>query len=201
VSGLLRPGPRDHLLTEELVRLLEDVDPTLIDTIRLDGVEGPRRLAQHLATAIERKLAGLGHNADAAKQQAELVNRLIDRHDEDAVVVTPPEVWTGLRVAPTGLSNISVPIPLPATPLAASDLLVNADGQPNIGSELRAELASAEHVDLICAFVIWSGVVQLRDALRGVIDRGGRVRVITTTYMGATQRKAVDELVRVGAEV
>jgi len=99
------------------------------------------------------------------------------------------------------LSNISVPIPLPATPLAASDLLVNADGQPNIGSELRAELASAEHVDLICAFVIWSGVVQLRDALLGVIDRGGRVRVITTTYMGATQRKAVDELVRVGAEV
>ena len=201
MSGLLRPGPRDHLLTEELVRLLEDVDPTLIDTIRLDGVEGPRRLAQHLATAIERKLAGLGHNADAATQQAELVNRLIDRHDEEAVVVTPPEVWTGLRTAPTGLSNESVRIPLPATPLAASDLLVNADGQPNIGSELRAELASAEHVDLICAFVIWSGVVQLRDALLGVIDRGGRVRVITTTYMGATQRKAVDELVRVGAEV
>jgi hypothetical protein len=31
---------------------------------------------------------------------------------------------------------------------------VNAAGQPNIGSELKAELASADRVDLICAFVI-----------------------------------------------
>jgi HKD family nuclease len=201
VSGLLRPGPRDHLLTEELVRLLESVDPALIVTIRLDGAEGPRRLAQHLATAIERRLRGFGTGAGSASDQAELVNRLIDQHDADAVLVTPPEVWTGLRAVPTGLSSTPAPVPLPATPLAASDVLVNAHGQPNIGSELRAELASADHVDLICAFVIWSGVVQLRDALRGVVERGGLVRVITTTYMGATQRKAVDELVRLGADV
>jgi HKD family nuclease len=82
-----------------------------------------------------------------------------------------------------------------------SDLLVNGEGQPNIGSELRAELATAERVDLICAFIIWSGVVAVRDPLRELIARGGRVRVITTTYMGATQRRAVDELVSIGAEV
>ena len=86
-------------------------------------------------------------------------------------------------------------------PLSMSDLLVNAEGQPNIGSELRLELESADSVDLLCAFVMWSGVVRLRDALAGVVKRGGRVRVITTTYMGATQRRAVDELVRIGAEV
>ena len=91
--------------------------------------------------------------------------------------------------------------PLPATPFSQSDLLVNAEGQPNIGSELRAELASADSVDLICAFVIWSGVRHLRDALGDVVRRGGRIRVITTTYMGATEKRAVDELVALGAEV
>ena len=43
--------------------------------------------------------------------------------------------------------------------------------------------------------------MQLREALAGVVERGGRVRVITTTYMGATERRAVDELVALGAEV
>ena len=91
--------------------------------------------------------------------------------------------------------------PRPATPLAISDLLVNAEGQPNIGSELRSEIPSANSVDLICAFVIWSGVRHLRDSLAALVDRGGRLRVITTTYMGATEKRAVDELVAIGADV
>jgi HKD family nuclease len=56
-------------------------------------------------------------------------------------------------------------------------------------------------VDLICAFVIWSGVRHLREALADVRRRGGRIRVITTTYMGATEKRAVDELVALGANV
>lgn len=91
--------------------------------------------------------------------------------------------------------------PPPATPYSQSDLLVNAEGQPNVGSELRAELPTADRVDLICAFVIWSGVRHVRDALETLIERGARVRVITTTYMGATEKKAVDELHAIGAEV
>ena len=49
--------------------------------------------------------------------------------------------------------------------------------------------------------MIWSGVRHLRDALGRRRARGGRVRVITTTYMGATEKRAVDELVALGAEV
>jgi len=49
--------------------------------------------------------------------------------------------------------------------------------------------------------VIWSGVRHLREALAAVHSRGGRIRVITTTYMGATEKRAVDELVALGAQV
>src|SRR5205085_9779896 len=41
----------------------------------------------------------------------------------------------------------------------------------------------------------------VRDALAGVKERGGRIRVITTTYMGATEKRAVDELIALGADV
>lgn len=42
----------------------------------------------------------------------------------------------------------------------------------------------------------------LADELDGLRRRGVRLRVITTTYRGATERRALDELVRrLGAEV
>ena len=37
--------------------------------------------------------------------------------------------------------------------------------------------------------------------LEDLVRRGGRLRVITTTYVGATERKALDRLVRLGAQV
>jgi superfamily II DNA or RNA helicase/HKD family nuclease len=197
----LSPGPRDHLVTREVARLLELVEPELVDRVALDGVEGPRRLARHLASVVERELGGLTNDSEAARKQAAVVNGLLADQDAEAEVLTPPEIWTGLRERPAGLGDRPAALTMPVTPLASSDLLVNGPGQPNIGSELRAELASADSVDLLCAFVIRSGVVQLRDALSAAVDRDARVRVITTTYMGATQRKAVDELVRLGAEV
>ena len=115
-------------------------------------------------------------------------------------VVVPARVLSGIKPRSALGTPVDLP-PLPATPFSQSDLLVNAEGQPNIGSELKAELATADSVDLICAFVIWTGVRHLRDSLRDVIDREGRVRVITTTYMGATEKRAVDELFSLGATV
>src|SRR4051794_24677687 len=141
---------------------------------------------------------------DAADTQAARVNQvlrdLVDRDDLDAEVALPARLLQGIK-ARSSLGDV-LPLPAaPATPFSQSDLLVNAEGQANVGSELRAELATAASVDLICAFVIWSGVRHLEKALSDVRARGGRVRVITTTYMGATQRRAVDALVNLGADV
>lgn len=199
----LKPGPRDHLITRALERLLEQLGAEFRDEVPLDPAEGPERLARHAMAEIARQLAADGAGADA---QAMRVNDLLRGIVPDAgdwarsEVVTPATVLSGIR-ARSALGQPIEPPPLPATPFSQSDLLVNAEGQPNIGAELKAELATADAVDLICAFVIWTGVRHLRDALAGVIARGGRVRVITTTYMGATEKRAVDELVALGAEL
>ena len=39
-----------------------------------------------------------------------------------------------------------------------STLLTNSQGEPNLGSELRAEMSSADRVDLLCAFIRWAGL-------------------------------------------
>lgn len=196
----LTPGPRDHLITRALRDALAELDVDLWDEESLDPAEAPARLARHALEIIRREL----RDKEDASEQAERLNAALQDIAgapglEDAVAV-PPRVLLGIkRRSPLG-GVVDLPPP-PATPFSQSDLLVNAEGQPNVGSELRAELATADSVDLICAFVIWSGVRHVRDALTDVVQRGGRVRVITTTYMGATEKRAVDELVRIGAEV
>lgn len=194
------PGPRDHLITHALKRELRRLDPDVVDTVPLDPAEGPDRLARHAMEELRRDLA----SDEQADVQAEHVNELLRtlRSEEatSAQVVVPPKVLQGIK-GRSALGTVVPLPPLPATPFSQSDLLVNAEGQPNVGSELRAELASADAVDLICAFVIWSGVRHLRDSLAALKERGGRIRVITTTYMGVTEKRAVDELVTLGAEV
>ena len=195
----LAPGPRDHLLTDALERDLDGLDAELRVEEALDVAEAPERLARHAMNEIRRDLGDI----DSSDEQAGQINDLLaelSNPDPGAAIQIPARVLLGIK----GRSPLGGPLSLPAspaTPFSQSDLLINAEGQPNIGSELKAELASAETVDLICAFVIWSGVRHLRDELAAVIGRGGRIRVVTTTYMGATEKGAVDALVELGAEV
>ena len=196
------PGPRDHLITQSLVRELGELDPEVLVEAPLDPAEGPNRLARHGMHELERELDA----TESAEDQAERFNRVLqelgstERGLETSQIALPPRVLLGIK----GRSPLGDPLPLPplpATPFSQSDLLVNAEGQPNIGSELKAELATADSVDLICAFVIWTGVRHLRNSIAEIVERGGRVRVITTTYMGATEKRAVDELFNLGAEI
>ena len=80
--------------------------------------------------------------------------------------------------------------------------MTNARHEPTLAAELRAELASADHVDLLCAFVKWQGLRLLEDQLNELRQRDVPLRVITTTYLGATDARALDALVNeFGAEV
>jgi superfamily II DNA or RNA helicase len=194
------PGPRDHLVTRSLETELSGLDPDFVVEQPLDPAEAPERLARHAMDELRRELDP-NTSADA---QADRINGLLGQFGggttEVEDIALPARVLYGIKKR----SPLGHPVdldPPPSTPYSQSDLLVNAEGQPNIGSELRAELATADSVDLICAFVIWTGVRHVRDQLAEVISRGGRVRVITTTYMGATERKAVDALVELGANV
>lgn len=88
--------------------------------------------------------------------------------------------------------------PRPDIPLAQSALLVNGRGQPRVGAEIARELESADAVDLLCAFIKWQGV---RTMQRQLEELNAPLRVITTTYIGATERKALDFLAGIGAQI
>ena len=53
----------------------------------------------------------------------------------------------------------------PKTPLNEAALLTNAHGEPSLASELKAEIDSADSIDLLCAFVMWRGLRLLEGPL------------------------------------
>ncbi len=157
-------------------------------------------------------------------EQADVLGEFVGKRVTDALLRLPPEDRVPLANALLALleGEIVEPGPQqllavaheeqpgvwklvqtrPTVPLSRPALLTNASSDPKLGPELRAELATADHVDLLCAFVKWYGLRVLEAELTALKDRGKPLRVLTTTYMGATDRTALDRLVRdFGAEV
>jgi len=174
-------------------RLNESLDQLTDLTPRfatVENVDEPHVLARHVAKAVERALTA---ESDPARRLA-IVNELLMRvsaSDEQLADVAEHLVVLTRETAP-GVHKLERPV----TPLSSAALLTNAPEEPSLGAELRAELGSADRVDLLCAFIRWHGIRVLEEQLDLLHRRGIPFRVITTTYVGATEQRAVDALVR-----
>lgn len=209
----LSPGVYEHLVTQSLEKQLASVDGDLTLRQKLDSADAPDIIARHVGALVRRALRSIpGDAAQRLAQQVTVANRItasIDeavRHlapnavDETDAVSDAHDLLAAIATRPTTPAAIAFPI-RPRTPFSTGALLVNGRGQPRIGHEAATEMASADSVDLLCAFIKRQGVRILEAPIEALIRRGGRLRVITTTYLGATDQHALDRLVELGAEV
>jgi superfamily II DNA or RNA helicase/HKD family nuclease len=190
-------GIYEKVRTLDLDRAIERISPQLTAGFsEVDPADAPDVLAGHISDAVRRVIT----NESDADERIALVNevlRLVQAPDEQL-----PGTIEQLVVLVSRLTPGPGAITRPVTPLSQAALLTNAVDEPSLSAELRAELASADSVDLLCAFIRWHGLRVLEGPLAEMRERGVPFRVLTTTYVGATERRAVDELVqRFGAEV
>lgn len=61
--------------------------------------------------------------------------------------------------------------------------------------ELIEQASTAENIDIVVSFILCSGLNDLIDSLRA-FTKHGKLRVITTSYMGNTEYEALEQLVR-----
>src|SRR6185436_18345796 len=145
--------------------------------------------------AIDLALSELRNDSPAALALAEQILAVVHSHVRSAF---PRD--DELRLKPERLLAITrrpaMVAERPIGSLHSSSLLVNAEGD-RLLDHLRSEFDSADRVDLLCAFVKLSGFEKLYKALeRHCSERSRPLRVLTTTYMGASDQKAIDRLAK-----
>jgi superfamily II DNA or RNA helicase/HKD family nuclease len=202
----LARGLYEQLLTELLQGELEgQPSDRTVQLSKLHPAEAPDRIALHLATVIERALSGLPDDDRIAAGVAlarELIERIVSAAQDDDLAAERPVDGQILQAVnllrPDGKPE---EIEKPGIPLLDTTLLTNAPGEPRVGRQILAEIASADRIDVVMAFIRRSGITPLREALRRHTQAGRSLRVLTTTYTGSTELEALELLREIGAEV
>ena len=82
----------------------------------------------------------------------------------------------------------------PETSLSHSFLFTNSRKDPSMYTELDREILSLDRIDMLVSFIKLSGLRAIYPSLYKFTQNGGQLRIITTTYMGATDPKAISQL-------
>jgi superfamily II DNA or RNA helicase len=171
----------------------------------LREAEAADRIAIHLAKVVERAVASFAPEERVAKG-IDLARRLIAEIEAaangSAASDDPVSPGAVLRAVVTRLPDgTPESIAEPLIPLLDTTLLTNAPGEPRVGHQLQTEIHSADRIDIVMAFIRRSGIAPLLAALRAHTEAGRTLRVLTTTYTGSTEAKALDQLQDLGANV
>lgn len=198
-SQPLIPGLYDHLLSAALenqirnltgpeTAIVVDVDPNDAHTAVAQYLE--RLLAESLSTVRGRERTDRGRRL--LRRIREVLTEELGTEWSDEIDLSEP-----LRRLLAIQSESAGPA-RPDTPLARSAILTGTRIDPSLASQLRKEIASADRVDILCSFIRWSGLRILLEALERLTstpsESGPRLRVISTSYMGATDPKAIETL-------
>lgn len=194
-------GLYEHLKSASLMgRAIPEGAQWQEEILKKDDYNIPELLTQFFATQLAPALESLKTPAD----QVKLINRMMEllpqeaEEQNDSLLTDDDSNVIQMRE----LALTTTKTTRPDIPLSDVALMTNTSKDLNLNTEIQKELESADRVDLLCSFLKMSGVNSLSEQLKAIKNRGIPFRIITTTYMGATDRKAIDRLVKeYGAEV
>ena len=191
-------GTYENLITDGLKQemLNASVEGLVCKEDVLDSAESPHMMVDHLSRIIRNRLSDENLTAE---ERASFVNRLIDFLGEDkeeklvdekrmlAAVISQQEE-ARLKATKRNLAR-------PLTGFRTSNLFTGGQSRVSLSSEIERDIESADSISLIVSFLKLSGVNLIYDHLKRFCSHPGhKLRIITTTYCGVTDAKAVERL-------
>lgn len=201
---MLIDGLYEQVINNKLDTELGECSDKLSTTASIDKAEASKVLSKYLTEVVEKGLDNIIDNGGDISSQVELVNKLVsiikDETKEsdfsEMSVAERAEQLLSLFDKKNSLLalNENANIVRPETSIAQSSLFTGAIHEPQMYTELKKEIVSCNRIDMLVSFIKWSGLRLIMDELTTFTKNGGELRIITTSYMGATDVKAIEEL-------
>lgn len=202
----MNQGLYEELVTKLINCKINELDKETFQVKKtsIDKSEASQILSQHIGKTIRHAFT-LIKGEDVLETQIEIANKIIlflkeelkKEEFEDDLIETEGKilkaVFTKVDAHFTDL-DLHLKEITPYTRLIHSELFTGGNSGTTLESELRKEILSSDRIDLLVSFIKWKGIRILEKELREFTNRGGKLRVITTTYIGATDAKAVEFL-------
>ena len=173
------------------------------DDGNIDVVSASKVLSDYMRKVLRQAFSYIGHSDHGALvNKIEICNKIIELlstetqdvelldltvHDEARMLY---EVFAKLNNSKviTGKKTLR-----PLTPLVESSLFTGGQHEPKLYLELKKEIITANTVDILVSFIKSSGLNLIYEGLVE-LTKECQLRVITTSYMGATELRAVQKL-------
>ncbi len=195
MTSKLPHGIYDALLDENLREALARHPELRVVLGKIDVEEQPARYSAFVAQVVQQALR---EESDPAARLS-ICNRLIELVSMDSERshfnkrrLVKDQKPLLLEITPPNYGTQGVP--RPHTSLSESSLFTGSPQEPQLVHELLKEMCSADAVDILVSFIKWSGLRLLMPAFEELRARNIRVRLITTSYMGASDAPAVEWL-------
>lgn len=202
---MLHPGLYEQIINNALTSELSGIPDARKSIAPIDKAEAAKVLAQYLTDVVQKGMENVLDNGGDLSAQIGLANQivtLIQNTTQEAdfaslgVDQRAEQLLALLREQDPRLAagKTAADLSRPETSIAQSSLFTGAINEPQMYTELKKEILSADRIDMLVSFIKWSGLRLLIDELREFTQNGGELRIITTSYMGATDVKAIEEL-------
>lgn len=169
----------------------------------LDREQAFSRLVQHMARVLSVSLTEILNEKKPEEWQKTVANWLKTLPEEEKLIATllPSGAKSLQEIKSQAKQTLSLSSRQPDTDLAVSALLTGASRSPALHAQLQKELMTCDRADWLVSFIKWSGLRPLLETIRAFSQNSNpdgmpRLRIATTSYMGATDAKAIEELLK-----
>ena len=202
-------GVYEALINKAIQNKLNQVDSTRIMVAKepIDSSSSNEWLANYLAGTVSVVLNEKFKSEEREKtisEQVECVNKILkyiedewEYNVQEDLIVDTNEFLRGIY-SKVGYTNTQIVARSQIHPMSGyrtSSLFTGGGKEVTVGSEISLDIKTSDRIDLLVSFIKFRGWRLIADDLKEFVQRPNtRLRVLTTTYLGATDEKALREL-------
>lgn len=203
---MISTGIYESLITRLLEERLSGIEGKYyVQKQQMDAAEAAEYLSRFMSHIFCVALNSFSKNDTRLRKQIELSNALVawladylnDIEFSENLLSVQAKILTALYETNNPIAadfKSYVAKITPQTGLVQSELFTGSNVGLSLESELKREILSSNEICWLVSFIKWTGIRIFIDSLKEAVNNGAKLRIITTSYMGATDQKAVDFL-------